>query len=100
MNLPSSRSTPSRVSLCREQLPGTEIGFSPLLTTLRYFCVWSFCTVAKCPSQSECLSLAGLGSKRFWFTDLASVSTDDAASILKKVFFTPKDFEQGALYSF
>ena len=29
-------------------------------------------------------------------TDLPSVASDDAATILGKAFFTPKDFEQGA----
>jgi protein involved in plasmid replication-relaxation len=43
---------------------------------------------------------AGLGSKRFWFTDLATVSPDAPARILEKVFFTPKDFDAGVLYGF
>jgi hypothetical protein len=33
-------------------------------------------------------------------TDLAPVSPDEPARILQKVFFTPKDFEQGVLYGF
>jgi len=46
------------------------------------------------------LQKAGLAYKRFWFTDLDLVSLGEPASILEKEFFTPKDFEQGALYSF
>ncbi|HEV3374560.1 MAG TPA: hypothetical protein VG051_02590 [Candidatus Acidoferrum sp.] len=46
------------------------------------------------------LRKTGLASGRFWFTDLAAVSPEEPARILEKVFFTPKDFEQGALYSF
>jgi hypothetical protein len=37
---------------------------------------------------------------RVWFTDLDSVSANDPTGILDRIFFTPKDFEEGALYSF
>jgi len=43
---------------------------------------------------------AGLASARFWFTDLASVSPDEPMGILGKVFFTPKDAEDGMRYGF
>jgi len=48
----------------------------------------------------EKLRNAGLGTKRFWFTDLAAISPEEPARILEKVFFTPKDFEEGAYYRF
>jgi hypothetical protein len=48
----------------------------------------------------EKLQRAGLAFKRFWLTDLAAVSPDQPARILEKVFFTPKDSQDGALYSF
>lgn len=37
--------------------------------------------------------------KRFWFTDASHVSLERPAQILKKIFFTPKDFDQGVSYS-
>ena len=46
------------------------------------------------------LAEAGLASNRFWFTDLAAVSPAEPHKIFEKVFFTPKDFQGGALYSF
>jgi len=46
------------------------------------------------------LQEAGLAFKRFWFTDLAPVSPDEPGEILQLVFFTPKDFRTGTLYSF
>jgi len=46
------------------------------------------------------LANAGLASARFWFTDLASVSPDEPGRILEKVFFTPRDFEDGVFYGF
>ena len=58
------------------------------------------------PTKQRALNLcqklqkAGLASKRFWFTDLDSVSADEPTRILEKIFFTPKDFEQGVLYTF
>ncbi len=48
----------------------------------------------------EKLRKAGLAFKRFWFTDLGAISPEYPARILKKLFSTPKDFEEGALYSF
>ena len=37
--------------------------------------------------------------KRFWFTDATHVSLENPAQILEKIFFTPKDFGEGILYS-
>jgi hypothetical protein len=37
--------------------------------------------------------------KRFWFTDASHVSLERPAEILEKIFFTPKDFGEGILYS-
>jgi hypothetical protein len=48
----------------------------------------------------QMLQKAGLAFKRFWFTDLGSVSADEPTGILERIIFTPKDFEQGVLYSF
>jgi hypothetical protein len=59
-------------------------------------------TPTKQRAQNLCQKLqkAGLASKRFWFTDLGSVSIGEPARILEKIFFTPKDFEEGTLYGF
>jgi len=46
------------------------------------------------------LQKAGLAFNRFWFTDLDSVSANEPRGILERIFFTPKDFEEGVLYSF
>jgi ribosomal protein L37AE/L43A len=43
---------------------------------------------------------AGLAFKRFWFTELAPVLPDEPGKILQLVFFMPKDFKTGTLYSF
>jgi hypothetical protein len=48
----------------------------------------------------EKLQKAGLASGRFWFTDLAAVSPEEPARILDKVFFTPRDYQDGVLYGF
>jgi hypothetical protein len=40
-----------------------------------------------------------LGFKRFWFTDETHVSLNRPPEILEKIFFTPKDFAEGILYS-
>jgi len=48
-----------------------------------------------CQTMKEC----ELPFKRFWFTDASHVSLEAPAQILDKIFFTPKDFEQGILYS-
>ena len=37
---------------------------------------------------------------RFWFTDFDSVSANEPTGILERIFFSPKDFEEGALYGF
>jgi hypothetical protein len=37
--------------------------------------------------------------KRFWFTDASHVSLERPAEILDKIFFTPKDFTEGILYT-
>jgi hypothetical protein len=41
------------------------------------------------------LAKAGLASARFWFTDLVAVSLVEPERILEKIFFTPKDAEEG-----
>ena len=43
---------------------------------------------------------ADLAFKRFWFTDESHISLERPAEILRKIFFTPKDFSEGILYSF
>jgi Replication-relaxation len=71
--------------------------------TARYG-IGNFRVITVTPTRQRALNLchklrkAGLGYKRFWFTD--SISVGEPASILEKIFFTPKDFEQGVLYSF
>jgi len=73
--------------------------------TARYG-IGNFRVITVTPTRQRALNLCqklrkvGLGYKRFWFTDLESVSLGEPASILEKIFFTPKDFEQGSLYSF
>ena len=73
--------------------------------TARYG-IGNFRVITVTPTRQRALNLcqklrkAGLGYNRFWFTDLDSVSLEEPASIVKKIFFTPKDFEEGALYSF
>jgi len=46
------------------------------------------------------LANAGLTSARLWFTYLASISPDDPMRMLGKIFLTPKDPQDGPLYSF
>jgi hypothetical protein len=64
----------------------------------------NFRVITITPTQQRTLNLcrklqgAGLGSKRFWFTSIEPVSPDEPVRILDKIFFTPKDFEEGALY--
>ena len=73
--------------------------------TARYG-ISNFRVITVTPTRQRAFNLcaklrnAGLGSKRFWFTDLAAVSPGAPARILEKVFFTPKDFEAGVLYRF
>jgi hypothetical protein len=73
--------------------------------TARYG-ISNFRVITVTPTKQRSVNLcdklrnAGLASKRFWFTDLAMVSTDDPARLLEKVFFTPKDFCEGVAYSF
>jgi len=61
-------------------------------------------TVAPTKQRAEnlCRKLAeaGLSSARFWFTDVASISPDEPATILEQVFFTPKDAVEGTRYGF
>ena len=58
------------------------------------------------PTKQRALNLCqklqkeGLAFKRFWFTDLDPVTPGEPMRILEKIFFTPKDFEQGVLYGF
>ncbi len=58
-------------------------------------------TLTKQRALNLCRKLqdAGLASKRFWFTDLSAISTNEPSRILEKVFVTPRDFREGALYS-
>jgi protein involved in plasmid replication-relaxation len=66
----------------------------------------NFRVITVTPTKQRALNLceklrnAGLTSKRFWFTDLAAVCNEDRAEILEKVFFTPQDYQDGALYGF
>jgi len=73
--------------------------------TARYG-ITNFRVITVTPTKQRALNLcqklqkAGLASKRFWFTDLESVSANEPMGILEKIFITPRDFEEGALYSF
>ena len=73
--------------------------------TARYG-ISNFRVITVTPTKQRALNLceklqkAGFAFKRFWFTDLSPISVDEPARILEKVFFTPKDFQDGALYSF
>ncbi len=73
--------------------------------TARYG-ISNFRVVTLTPTKQRAVNLchklrkAGLAFKRFWFTDLSPVSLDEPARILDRVFFTPKDFQAGSLYSF
>jgi hypothetical protein len=64
----------------------------------------NFRVITVTPTKQRALNLckklrnAGLGSTRFWFTDFEPISPDEPMKILEKVFFTPKDFHEGALY--
>jgi hypothetical protein len=79
-------------------------GHAPTLTTTRYG-IGNFRVITVTPTRHRALNLcrklrkAGRVSKRFWFTDLDSISIGGPASILEKIFFTPKDFEEGVVYS-
>jgi hypothetical protein len=72
--------------------------------TARYG-ITNFRVITVTPTKQRALNLchklhkAGLAFNRFWFTDLDSVSADEPTGILKKLFFTPKDFHEGVLYS-
>jgi hypothetical protein len=56
------------------------------------------------PTRQRALNLCaklekgGLPFKRFWFADLSAASVGEPAKILAKASFTPKGFEEGALY--
>src|SRR6202162_3753228 len=71
--------------------------------TARYG-ISNFRVITVTPTRQRALNLcqklqkAGLAFNRFWFTDLGSISTDEPSRILEKVFFTPKDFEEGTRY--
>jgi len=58
-------------------------------------------TPTKQRAQNLCEKLReeGLGSKRFMFTDQGAIDPADSTKILGKIFLTPKDFDQGTLYS-
>lgn len=66
----------------------------------------NFRVITVTPTQQRAINLceklqdAGLASKRFWFTSVEHVSPEDPARILGKIFATPKDFQEGELYSF
>jgi hypothetical protein len=66
----------------------------------------NFRVVTVTPTRQRALNLceklrnAGFASKRFWFTDLSTVCSQDGVGILEKTFFTPKDYREEALYGF
>ena len=66
----------------------------------------NFRVITITPTKQRALNLceklrnAGLASKRFWFTELPAVCGDDQRGILEKVFFTPKDYQEGVRYGF
>ncbi len=68
--------------------------------------IGNFRVITITPTRQRAVNLcrklhnAGLGFKRFWFTSIEPVSADEPARILDKVFFTPKDFDEGQLYGF
>lgn len=47
--------------------------------------------------KNEELRDSGLASKRFWFASMEHISRDEPAKSLEKIFFTSKDFEEGAV---
>src|SRR5712692_8892201 len=61
--------------------------------TARYG-ISNFRVITVTPTKQRALNLceklqkAGMALKRFWFTDLASISSDEPARILERVFFT------------
>ena len=65
----------------------------------------NFRVITVTPTKQRALNLcqklreAGFVSKRFLFTDLEPVNPDGPASILDKIFVTPKDFDQETAYS-
>lgn len=69
------------------------------------FGITNFRVITVTPTRQRALNLCeklrslGFASKRFWFADLDAISTDESR-ILAKIFFTPNDFDEGALYSF
>jgi protein involved in plasmid replication-relaxation len=73
--------------------------------TARYG-ITNFRVITVTPTKQRALNLCqklrnlGFASKRFWFTDLSSISPDEPTKILERVFLTPKDFEEGVLYGF
>jgi hypothetical protein len=70
-----------------------------------HYGITNFRVITVTPTRQRALNLcqklrnAGFASKRFWFTDLAAVTLEEPTRILEKVFVTPKDFQEGALYS-
>ena len=73
--------------------------------TTRYG-IANFRVITVTPTKQRALNLCEklrnvrLASKRFWFADLAAVCNEGRAGILEKVFFTPQDYRDGALYGF
>src|SRR5258708_14285325 len=73
--------------------------------TARYG-ISNFRVITVTPTKQRAVNLchklrnAGLASQRFWFTDLSVISPDDPARFLERVFFTSKDFCEGAVYGF
>jgi hypothetical protein len=67
--------------------------------------ITNFRVVVLTPTKQRAFNLcqklrdAGLPLKRFWFADFDTVFPDDPMRILERVFSTPKDFEQGTIYS-
>lgn len=68
--------------------------------------IGNFRVITVTPTKQRAINLcrklnnAGLGFKRFWFTSMESMSMEEPARVLDKIFFTPKDFEEGTLYGF
>lgn len=56
-------------------------------------------TLARSVNLCEKLREADFLTKRFWFTHRPAYSINQPATILDKIFYTPKDFTAGNLYS-
>lgn len=56
-------------------------------------------TMERSLNLCEKLREADFRTKRFWFTQRSAYSLDQPEAVLQKIFFTPKDFTTGNLYS-